>query len=206
MSRGRPRCQRPWLLPRHGHDEVAEFFAVVSAWSYERFEVLDMLVSDTQIGVEIRLTAQLPNGKRIDEEVIYLWNFGPTARSSSCAACSTPPPTSMQHAASAPVLLRASARSRFASRRAIADCPAPWRVRFAPPRAGRRGGAESVRGCERRGRERSAPDPDSLGDRLGDRHAGGGGAGGKPDCALLVQVTAVDREHAEGVDSALIDV
>jgi uncharacterized protein len=66
----------PWLLPRHGHDEVAEFFAIVSAWNYERFEVLDMLVSDTQVGVDIRLTAELPNGKRIDEEVIHLWTFG----------------------------------------------------------------------------------------------------------------------------------
>lgn len=36
-----------------------------------------MLVSDTQVGVEIRLTAELPNGKRIDEEVIHLWTFGP---------------------------------------------------------------------------------------------------------------------------------
>ena len=42
--------------------------------------------------------------------------------------------------------------------------------------------------------------------RLGDGDAGGGGAGGKRDCALLGQLTAVDREHAESVDSALIDV
>jgi uncharacterized protein len=66
----------PWLLPRRGHDQVAEFFAIVSAWSYERFEVLDMLVSDTQVAVEIRLTAELPSGRRIDEEVIHLWTFG----------------------------------------------------------------------------------------------------------------------------------
>jgi ketosteroid isomerase-like protein len=66
----------PWLLPRHGHEQVAEFFAIVSAWTYERFEVLDMLTSDTQVAAEIRLTAQLPNGKRIDEEVIHLWTFG----------------------------------------------------------------------------------------------------------------------------------
>ena len=70
----------PWLLPRHGHDEVAEFFGIVRAWKYERFEVLDMLVSDTQVGVEIRLTAELPNGKRIDEEVIHLWTFGPDGK------------------------------------------------------------------------------------------------------------------------------
>ena len=66
----------PWLLPRRGHHEVSEFFAIVSAWNYERFDVLDMLVSDTQVAVEIRMTAELPNGSRIDEEVIHLWTFG----------------------------------------------------------------------------------------------------------------------------------
>jgi uncharacterized protein len=66
----------PWLAPRRGHDDVAEFFAIVSAWTYERFEVRDMLVSDTQVAVEIRMTAELPNGRRIDEEVIHLWTFG----------------------------------------------------------------------------------------------------------------------------------
>jgi uncharacterized protein len=66
----------PWLSPRRGHREVAEFFEIVSAWSYERFEVLDLLASDTQIAAEIRLIAALPNGNRIDELVIHLWTFG----------------------------------------------------------------------------------------------------------------------------------
>jgi len=69
-------AQVPWLQPRRGHAQVAEFFAIVSAWDYERFEVLDMLCSDTQVAVEIRMTAQLPNGGRLDEEVIHLWTFG----------------------------------------------------------------------------------------------------------------------------------
>jgi hypothetical protein len=66
----------PWLLPRRGHAEVAAFFEIVDAWKYERFEVLDMLVSDTQLAAEIRLIADLPNGNRIDEVVIHLWTFG----------------------------------------------------------------------------------------------------------------------------------
>lgn len=70
----------PWLLPRRGHEQVAEFFAIVSAWNYERFDVLDMLVSDTQVAVEIRMTAELPNGSHIDEEVIHLWTFGPDGK------------------------------------------------------------------------------------------------------------------------------
>jgi hypothetical protein len=70
----------PWLRARRGHAEVAEFFEIVSAWNYECFELLDMLTSDTQIAVEIRMTAALPNGKRIDEEVIHLWTFGPDGK------------------------------------------------------------------------------------------------------------------------------
>jgi ketosteroid isomerase-like protein len=66
----------PWLKPRHGHDQVAEFFEIVGAWSYERFEVLDILASDTQVAAEIRLIADLPNGNRIDEVVIHMWTFG----------------------------------------------------------------------------------------------------------------------------------
>jgi ketosteroid isomerase-like protein len=66
----------PWLLPRRGHDQVAEFFEIVGAWTYERFEVLDLLASDTQVAAEIRLIADLPNGSRIDEAVIHLWTFG----------------------------------------------------------------------------------------------------------------------------------
>ena len=70
----------PWLLPRRGREQVSEFFQIVGAWSYERFEVLEMLTSDTQVAAEIRLTATLPNGKRIDEEVIHLWTFGPDGK------------------------------------------------------------------------------------------------------------------------------
>jgi ketosteroid isomerase-like protein len=70
----------PWLMPRRGHDQVAEFFAIVGAWTYERFELLDTLVSDTQVAAEIRLTAELPSGNRIDEVVIHLWTFGPDGK------------------------------------------------------------------------------------------------------------------------------
>jgi len=66
----------PWLQPRRGHTQVAEFFAIVGAWTYERFDVLDMLVSDTQLAAEVRLIADLPDDNRIDEVAIHLWTFG----------------------------------------------------------------------------------------------------------------------------------
>jgi hypothetical protein len=70
----------PWLTPRRGHAEVAEFFEIVGAWHYERFEALDLMVSDTQIAAELRLVADLPNGARIDEVVMHVWTFGDDGR------------------------------------------------------------------------------------------------------------------------------
>lgn len=43
--------------------------------SYERFEVLDLLTSDAQVAAIVRLVAELPDGKRIDEVVVHLWTF-----------------------------------------------------------------------------------------------------------------------------------
>jgi ketosteroid isomerase-like protein len=70
----------PWLVQRRGHAEVAEFFAIVGAWTYERFEALDLLVSDTQVAAIVRLVADLPNGSRIDEVVLHLWTFDEDGR------------------------------------------------------------------------------------------------------------------------------
>jgi hypothetical protein len=70
----------PWLIPRRGHAEVTEFFRIAGAWSYERFDVLDLLVSDTQVAAQVRLVADLPGGGRLDEVVIHLWTFGSDGR------------------------------------------------------------------------------------------------------------------------------
>ena len=70
----------PWLLPRRGHAEVAEFFAIAGAWEYERFELLDLLVSETQVAAEVRMIATLPGGARLDDMMIHLWTFGADGR------------------------------------------------------------------------------------------------------------------------------
>ena len=62
----------PWTP----HAEVAEFFAIAGAWTYERFEVLDLMVSETRVAAAVRLVADLPGGGRLDEVVIHLWTFG----------------------------------------------------------------------------------------------------------------------------------
>jgi ketosteroid isomerase-like protein len=70
----------PWLIPRRGHAEVLQFFEIVGAWEYERFDVLDLMVSDTQVAAELRLVATLPNGGRVDEVVMHVWKFGDDGR------------------------------------------------------------------------------------------------------------------------------
>jgi ketosteroid isomerase-like protein len=70
----------PWLTPRRGHAEVAEFFAIAGAWRYDAFEVLDLLASDTQVAAVVRLAADLPNGGRLDDVVVHLWTFGGDGR------------------------------------------------------------------------------------------------------------------------------
>jgi hypothetical protein len=70
----------PWLKPRRGHAEVAEFFAIAGAWKYDAFEVLDLLTSETKVAAVVRLIADLPNGSRLDEVVVHLWTFGDDGR------------------------------------------------------------------------------------------------------------------------------
>ena len=41
----------------------------------ERFEVIDMLASDTRVAAVLRMAARLPNGGRFDEVVVHLWTF-----------------------------------------------------------------------------------------------------------------------------------
>jgi ketosteroid isomerase-like protein len=70
----------PWMRPRRGHAEVQEFFAIVGEWKYDRFEVLDMLESETQVAGVLRMSIELPNGSRIDEVVVHLFTFGEDGR------------------------------------------------------------------------------------------------------------------------------
>src|SRR5262245_66483393 len=59
----------PWLAPRRGRAAVAEFFSIVGAWRYERFEVIDLLISDARAAAVVHLNAELPNAARIDEDL-----------------------------------------------------------------------------------------------------------------------------------------
>jgi ketosteroid isomerase-like protein len=70
----------PWLAPRRGRAEVGEFFQIAGAWTYRRFEILDLLASETQVAAIVRMVADLPNGGHIDEVLVHLWTFGEDGR------------------------------------------------------------------------------------------------------------------------------
>ena len=65
----------PWFEPKSGKDGVAEFFAMVGSWEISEFEVLAILEGGNQVGVEVVIDAQPPEGGRFRDEELHLWTF-----------------------------------------------------------------------------------------------------------------------------------
>lgn len=64
----------PWLRGGSGQAAAVAFFSEVGRMKINDFQVLGMMASDTQVAVEVVLDATLPNGKRIRDEELHLWN------------------------------------------------------------------------------------------------------------------------------------
>ena len=65
----------PWLRGGSGKAAVGEFFGVVGTMKINDFKVLGMMASEAQVAVEVLLDATLPNGKRLRDEELHLWNL-----------------------------------------------------------------------------------------------------------------------------------
>ena len=65
----------PWLQGGAGKGAVAAFFGVVGGMKINDFQVLGMMANETQVAVEVLLDATLPNGKRLRDEELHLWNL-----------------------------------------------------------------------------------------------------------------------------------
>jgi uncharacterized protein len=63
------------FLPRRGHAQVAEFFAVVADQKIEEFTVQRLLVGDDAVVAQVVLQATLPGGGRVRDEELHLWRF-----------------------------------------------------------------------------------------------------------------------------------
>ena len=65
----------PWLKGGSGKRTVGEFFGVVGTMKINDFKVLGMMANEGQVAVEVLLDATLPNGKRLRDEELHLWNL-----------------------------------------------------------------------------------------------------------------------------------
>jgi uncharacterized protein len=65
----------PHLQARRGPAQVAEFFAVIADWQFERFDVASVIGSRDQVVAHIRGDYRLPNRGRIQDEELHQWHF-----------------------------------------------------------------------------------------------------------------------------------
>jgi ketosteroid isomerase-like protein len=70
----------PPMQPRHGRDGVAEFFAYVSTMQIADFQVLDMLSSDHQVVVEVKISIAMPDGSTLTDEELHLYSLNDAGR------------------------------------------------------------------------------------------------------------------------------
>jgi ketosteroid isomerase-like protein len=66
----------PLLQPRHGKQGVQDFFAEVARFEIGAFEVRDMMASDRQVTVDVRIDVTGPDGGRYVDEELHLYTFG----------------------------------------------------------------------------------------------------------------------------------
>jgi ketosteroid isomerase-like protein len=78
----------PLLSPRHGKEEVGQFFAALGAYEFHRFEPLDFLTSEfastapggttalRHVAVRVHVDQTAPSGFRFEDDEIHLWGIG----------------------------------------------------------------------------------------------------------------------------------
>jgi ketosteroid isomerase-like protein len=68
------------MKPRHGREGVAEFFDNVATMEIQDFQVLDMLGSDRQVVVEVRISIATPDGGSMTDEELHLYSLNAEGR------------------------------------------------------------------------------------------------------------------------------
>ena len=63
----------PWLRAGTGKAAAWRFFEEIGRWTFEDFQVLGMMASDTQVAVEAAVSVVLPGGRRLSDEEMHLW-------------------------------------------------------------------------------------------------------------------------------------
>lgn len=70
----------PLLQARYGKQGVQEFFMEVAKFKITDFEVRDMMASDRQVTVDVRIDVTAPDGGRYVDEELHLYTFGPDGK------------------------------------------------------------------------------------------------------------------------------
>jgi uncharacterized protein len=66
----------PWLKPRRGKAEVAEFFESLQALDFRTFQPLSLLANDNQVAAVIGVEIVVRNtGHTIRDTEVHLWTF-----------------------------------------------------------------------------------------------------------------------------------
>ena len=67
----------PWMVPRHGKQEVVRFFETAGQMEIVDLQVLNMMEGGNQVAVEFVLEADLPafGGGHYRDEEMHLWTF-----------------------------------------------------------------------------------------------------------------------------------
>jgi ketosteroid isomerase-like protein len=66
----------PWLKPRRGKQDVAQFFADLSALDIQVFEPLEFMESDRHVATNFRVRMVVrATGRAISDYELHLWTF-----------------------------------------------------------------------------------------------------------------------------------
>lgn len=67
----------PWMIPRHGKDDVVHFFETAGQMEIVDLQILSMMEGGNQVAVEFVIEVNLPawGGGRYRDEEIHLWTF-----------------------------------------------------------------------------------------------------------------------------------
>ena len=66
----------PWMVPRHGKDDVVHFFEAVAQMEVVEVQVLGMMEGGNKVAVEFVIEAKVPSsGKQFRDEEIHVWTF-----------------------------------------------------------------------------------------------------------------------------------
>ncbi|MGE0449300.1 MAG: nuclear transport factor 2 family protein [Vicinamibacterales bacterium] len=72
----------PWLQPRRGRADVANFFQALGALEFHRFQPTAFLEADTIVValVDLEATVRATGRRLLEEDEVHIWHFDPAGK------------------------------------------------------------------------------------------------------------------------------